>query len=46
MSKEKGKDSQERSKYDETLKINTSLEDVLKVSIPKKDKKEKCLDGI
>lgn len=39
MPQEKKNDKKERSKkYAEKLKINTSLDDVLKVSVPKKKK--------
>ena len=37
MSEKKPKEKKERSKkYEEKLKINTTLDDVLKVSVPKK----------
>jgi hypothetical protein len=34
--KQDNKEKKHRSKYDEKLKINTTLDDVLKASVPKK----------
>ena len=38
MSKEKKEKKERAEKYEEKLKINTSLDEVLKVSVPKKKK--------
>lgn len=38
---EKKKPKQRANKYEEKLKINTSLDDVLKASVPKPKEKEK-----
>lgn len=37
---EKKKEKERKSKYDKKLKINTSLDDVLKVLVPKKKDKK------